>query len=111
MIQFTIAVVVLFVAVAGAHVLDVAKVHSPVGSHGPALVNAHHGHGGWGGYGPAGYGGWGYGGWGNGGWGNGGWGNGGWGAGYGGYAGYGAAGYGHHGEYVGHPHGEFFLTD
>lgn len=121
--QVTIAAVVLFAAVASAAVLDVAHEHSPVGHHGPALVNVHHGghHGGYAGYGgPAGYGygpagwargGWGNGGWGNGGWGdgwgNGGWGNGGYGNGWGaGYGGYGAAGYGHHGEYVGNPHGK-----
>lgn len=75
MFQFTIAAIVLaFAMFANASiVVDVAKQHSKVGSHGPALVNS----GGWGGWGGnGGYGGWG----GNGGFG----GDGGYGGGYGG---------------------------
>lgn len=49
--QFTIVAIVLaFALFANAHVVvDVAKFHSGVGSHGPALVNTHGGYGGWGG--------------------------------------------------------------
>lgn len=50
--QFTIAAIVLaFVLFANAHVVvDIAKPHSHVGSHGPALVNTHGSAGGyWGG--------------------------------------------------------------
>lgn len=59
MFQFTIAAIVLaFALFANAHVVvDVAKFHSGVGSHGPALVNTHGSYGGgYGGYG-GGYGG------------------------------------------------------
>lgn len=80
--QFTIAALVLaFAYIANAHtVVDIAKYHSPVGHHGPALVNSHGGYGG-------GYGG-GY--------------DGGYGGGYNG-------GYGH-GWDVGHPHGAPHIT-
>lgn len=55
--QFTIAAIVLtFALFANAHVVvDIAKPHSHVGSHGPALVNTGYG-------GNGGYGGWGWGG-------------------------------------------------
>lgn len=55
--QFTIAAIVLaFALFAKAHVVvDIAKYHSGVGHHGPALVNSHHG--GWGNGNDGGYGG------------------------------------------------------
>lgn len=95
MFQFTIGVVTLaFVAFANANaigqVVDVAHQGSPVGSHGPALVNS-----------------WGHGGWNNGGWGNGGWNNGGYGYGPIGIGGHGLPslsvnGWGAHGDAHGH---------
>lgn len=95
--QFTLAVVILaFVGYSSANaigqVVDVAKSASPVGSHGPALVNVL----GWGGWNN----GWNNGGWNNGGWNNGGWGNDGW-----GNAGQGWNGGVGHGVVVGAPHG------